>query len=169
MTRGSRNWIVAAAFLALAACATPYQRWGNRGGYLETRLREDEYEVSFAANLATNRATIYDYALLRAAEIGARLGFTHFAVLGATDATVTTVTGVNTTTTVKSEVGEDGEYTSTTETNSSPAVAVAPRLVLRVRYFDGMPHERHLEVYEVAPTLAELAGRHDVKLPPAAR
>jgi hypothetical protein len=166
MGKGPGKWLVAGACLALCSCvaATPYQRWGNRGGYLERRLGEDEYEVSFSANVWTDGAAIYDFALLRAAEIGRGLGFTHFVVLAAEDATTITVVGVDTTSTTMGEVREDGKVVTTTETESSPATITRPRLVLHVKYFDGPPAGRYVEVYEVGRTVAELAQRHELEL-----
>ena len=40
--------VVAAALLA--GCATPYQASGLRGGYTETRLDDNVYQVSFDGN-----------------------------------------------------------------------------------------------------------------------
>lgn len=77
----------AAAALALSACATatPYQPSAggiNSYGYSDTRLEPGKYRVGFRGNTSTDRATVENYILLRAAELTTNEGFGHFVLLG---------------------------------------------------------------------------------------
>ncbi len=72
--------IVTIAVLALAGCATPYQRTGLTGGFSETRLLENAFSVSFCGNGYTSRERSTDFALLRCAELTLENGFKFFVI-----------------------------------------------------------------------------------------
>lgn len=76
---------VAAALVALvAACAgaTPYQAARGGGqGFSEERIAPDRFRVAFLGNTLTDRATVEDYMLLRAAEITVAEGKERFVVI----------------------------------------------------------------------------------------
>ena len=81
---------VAAAALAVGACATPtaYGPAQGRGvgGYSETRLESDRYRVTFAGNSVTSREQVEMGLLLRAAELTVGDGYDWFATVNrATD------------------------------------------------------------------------------------
>ncbi|MEO0785193.1 MAG: hypothetical protein AAFY10_05800 [Pseudomonadota bacterium] len=82
--------LVAAACLALAACATstPYQRDDAGYGYSDRALSEARYEVSFRGNAATSEEDTQTFVLYRAAEIARDKGAPAFRVLGETVETV---------------------------------------------------------------------------------
>ncbi|MEX2408892.1 MAG: hypothetical protein WD489_07275 [Rhodovibrionaceae bacterium] len=74
--------------LALAACTAPeptrYQQSesGEEGfGYSEKWLDEATYEVRFAGNRLTERQTVENYTLFRAAELAREKGYQSFALL----------------------------------------------------------------------------------------
>lgn len=69
------------ASLLLSACATPYQRQGATGGFTETQLAENVFQVTFKGNGYTDRETAADYALLRSAELALENGFSYFALV----------------------------------------------------------------------------------------
>ncbi|HWA61940.1 MAG TPA: hypothetical protein VG939_11230 [Caulobacteraceae bacterium] len=75
---------VAAACLALAACATPtvYQAAATPGavGFTETRIEPGRYRVTFQGGSGAPAAQVEDYALLRAAEITLRDGYDWFTI-----------------------------------------------------------------------------------------
>lgn len=82
--------VVAAATLALSACATatPYgpAGMGTRYGYSEQRVDADRYRVSFAGNSVTAREQVEMSLLLRAAELTRENGYDWFATVNrATD------------------------------------------------------------------------------------
>lgn len=77
---------VAAAFAGLlAACGTygptPYQpAAGGEMGYADTRIESDRYRVSFRGNSLTDRETVENYLLYRAAELTLQNGYDHFTI-----------------------------------------------------------------------------------------
>jgi len=101
---------IAAAFLAtiaVAGCATSYQQRGFSGGFSETQLAENVFEVRFSGNGYTSSERASDFALLRSAELSLERGFRYFVVDDnendrqiAID-TVTTSSGANTYSTSK--------------------------------------------------------------------
>lgn len=55
--------------VVMAACATPYQAKGFRGGYEETRLGADRWMINVEVNSYTSRSTAIEYTYRRAAEL----------------------------------------------------------------------------------------------------
>jgi hypothetical protein len=85
----------AAALLlaALAACAkpTPYMAAvEGEGGYAEQKLEENRYRVTFAGNSVTNRETVENYLLYRAAEVTIETGNDYFQIANRDTDTSTT-------------------------------------------------------------------------------
>lgn len=70
--------------LIFYGCATPYQKNGLRGGYSETRLSEEMFEVSYWANEETTVEKIDDFTLLRSAELTLGHGYKFF-IIGDSD------------------------------------------------------------------------------------
>jgi hypothetical protein len=74
------SMLITAALLA-ACAATPFQPSNANGyGYVEQQVAADVYTVVFVANTATSMQQVHDYALLRAAEIGAAQGYRYLTV-----------------------------------------------------------------------------------------
>lgn len=78
--------IGAAAAFILGACATvtPYQPAAggvNSYGFSDTRIEPGKYRVSFRGNTMTERTTVENYILLRAAELAIADGYGHFLIL----------------------------------------------------------------------------------------
>lgn len=75
-----------AGALGLAACEsygpTPYQP-GDRytGGYSETRIESDRFRIAFRGNSLTDRETVENYMLYRAAELTLQQGYDNFTVV----------------------------------------------------------------------------------------
>ena len=83
-----RKLLAAAAItttLGMAACSsgpTPYQPGaGNQAGYSESRLENDRFRVSFKGNSLTNRETVENYLLFRAAELTLQNGYDTFTIV----------------------------------------------------------------------------------------
>ena len=70
--------------LAGAACSsgpTPYQAGGgSQRGYTETQIESDRYRISFKGNSLTDRETVENYMLFRAAELTVQRGFDSFTI-----------------------------------------------------------------------------------------
>lgn len=73
--------LIAAVCGALAACATPYQPSGFAGGFKETKLNADTYEITVGGNGYTSKQRVRDMALLRAAELTIKEGSSNFVVV----------------------------------------------------------------------------------------
>ena len=65
----------------LSGCATVYQSEGFTGGYSETQLGENVFQVSFRGNGYTDRERASDFALLRSAELTLEKGFRYFVIV----------------------------------------------------------------------------------------
>lgn len=83
-----RKLVAAAAIittLGMAACQsgpTPYQPGqGYQGGYSESRLENDRFRISFKGNSLTNRETVENYLLYRAAELTTQNGYDTFTIV----------------------------------------------------------------------------------------
>ncbi len=75
--------LVALLSTAVVACSsggTVYKPAEERGayGYTETQLGKDRYRVTFTGNSRTDKETVNDYAMLRAAELTLQSGYDWF-------------------------------------------------------------------------------------------
>lgn len=95
----TRVMVVLVCALALSACATitPYQpAQGNNGyGYSEQKLQTNRYRVSFSGNSKTDRNTVENYLLYRAAELTLAQGGDSFVVSNQDTEKNTRTTGVS--------------------------------------------------------------------------
>ena len=69
MKRATSNIFVLLAIMALSGCSTGYQKTGLTGGFSETQIQPDVFEVRFKGNGYTSREKSSDLCLLRCAEI----------------------------------------------------------------------------------------------------
>lgn len=69
--------------LALCSCATPYRPAKGGKGYTESQISSNEFSIGFQANDRTSLETVYDFALLRSAEVALEHGYHFFAVTDA--------------------------------------------------------------------------------------
>jgi hypothetical protein len=51
---------------------------GDRVGYTDTRLNENRYSVTYSGNSATDRETVENFLLMRAAQVTLGAGYSHF-------------------------------------------------------------------------------------------
>ncbi|MBI3779045.1 MAG: hypothetical protein HY274_09070 [Gammaproteobacteria bacterium] len=73
--------ILALAVVLFSGCATSYQRQSFSGGYSETQLGENIFQVTFRGNGYTNRERASDFSLLRSAEVALENGFHYFVIV----------------------------------------------------------------------------------------
>ena len=83
---GLKSAIFGASLMILSACATttPYQEASKPGsfdGYSQTLIENDRARVSFAGNSLTDRDTVENYLLYRAAEMANERGFDYFTLI----------------------------------------------------------------------------------------
>lgn len=79
----ARLALMSFAMLSVVGCATatPYQAAATqRYGYEESAVEAGRYRVSFAGNALTDRKTVENYLLFRAAELTLREGFDTFII-----------------------------------------------------------------------------------------
>jgi hypothetical protein len=65
----------------LAGCATPYQSSSFMGGFDETKLSKNSYQVNFKGNKYSSTQRAIDFTLLRSAELTLESGYTYFVVI----------------------------------------------------------------------------------------
>jgi hypothetical protein len=102
-----KKWLWFMLLCSLAACATPYQEMGMRGGVETTQLSSDTWRISARGNAFTDATKVQDFVLLRAAQLAMANGYTHFVVLGAQDTSKTET------------VTTPGSYTSNTHASAT--------------------------------------------------
>jgi uncharacterized protein YceK len=73
--------ILALLVVALSGCATTYQRKSFTGGYSETQLGENIFQVSYRGNGYTSHERASDFSLLRSAEVALENGFRYFVIV----------------------------------------------------------------------------------------
>ncbi|MFV2061435.1 MAG: hypothetical protein ACC653_12185 [Gammaproteobacteria bacterium] len=69
-------------FIVLASCSlqTSYQKERDFEGYSEQKLNVTTYRVSFKANADSDQTRVYDFTMLRAAQITLKQGYKFFSV-----------------------------------------------------------------------------------------
>lgn len=72
--------IVLFSLILLTGCATKYQSVGFTGGYSETKLGENIFQVTFEGNGYTSTTRANDLALLRASELAITNGYKYFII-----------------------------------------------------------------------------------------
>lgn len=76
-----RKFAIVLTVLVLAGCATTYQHQSFTGGYSETQLGDNVFQVSFRGNAYTSRERASDFSLLRSAELALEKGFRYFIIV----------------------------------------------------------------------------------------
>ncbi|MGL5236064.1 MAG: CC0125/CC1285 family lipoprotein [Empedobacter falsenii] len=135
--------LCATAFIfALASChnskAVAYQKDNGTGGYTEEKVNNDTYIVSFDGNEYNKKDKTFDYALLRAAEIGQRNNFDYFAILS----------------TVNDKVLEKSNSYTKLDNNDT---------WLKVQYFKNSKPIKFQTVYEPAVVIKDLHKKYKIK------
>ena len=102
--------------VVISACATPYQRNAFMGGYEETQLGENIFQVYFRGNGYTRRARATDFSLLRSAELALENGFTHFIIV---DSSNISTQSAFTTPTTSQTTGSAHSYGGSTTFNAT--------------------------------------------------
>jgi hypothetical protein len=151
---------------ALAACATGYQSSGLTGGFEETQLAPNVFQVRFQGNAYTKPERAADYALLRSAEVVLENGFTHFAIVDSKDAaklgTWTTPGRSTTTIDARTRSGRTTGTATTTQTGGQTVVYQKPSTSNTIVCFKGQP-ELDAIVYDAAFLRASLRKKYGMK------
>jgi hypothetical protein len=114
------------ALVTLTACATAYQQRGFSGGFAETQLGEETFQVSFNGNGYTSAERASDFALLRCAEVVRDHGFPFFIVVSGESGTRRSTYTTPTTTTGSATVSGSTVTGTATTTGGQTYVTVKP-------------------------------------------
>lgn len=154
-----KKLILIAITLFLTACAgTAYQPVGTdmTGGYYHEKHATNYYTVGFVGNGFSSDKQVYDFTMLRAAELGQELGYKYFIVEGVRDKTSYTKSEGPTTITATPTFG--GGFTGTAYSNTT--TIAKPGYSLNVRYYDKEPSAREGKNYQVASVIEDLKAKH---------
>ncbi len=148
----------------LFGCATPYQPIGGNGGYYHKRLAEDVYSITFSGNGFTSHNRAYDFSLLRACEIGNRLGFVYFALWGQEDHSSSETINLGATSYTTGSAYSTGYgtafYSGNTSTYQNNTTIYRPKVQLIVKYFQAPPQEKYLELFKIDAVLHHLRSKY---------
>jgi len=149
----------------IGGCATKYEAIGATGGFYHTKVSERTYIIGFSGNGFTDAKRANDFALLRAAEIGSKLGFTHFVVEVTLDKSTTEIINTGSTTNSFGNVygyGNIASFNSTSTTTNNLMPTYKPGVEIGVLYSEGIPQGRHLEIYEIEKVIAEIKLKYKI-------
>lgn len=158
--------IFIAIAIVLSGCATTYQRQGFTGGFSETQLGENVFQVSFKGNAYTSRERAADFNLLRSAEVALENGFNHFIIV---DSDKYSKTGAYTTPTTSHTTGSAyvyGNYahgSATTRTTGGQTYFYSkPRTVNTIVCFRDKPEIGGV-VYDAAFIARSIKNKYQIK------
>ena len=163
-TMRRRVWCVLAC-VSLLGCVTPYQRAGLTGGYSETELDENVFEVWFRGNAYTSAQRAADFTLLRCAELALEHGFTHFCVVESSHYTklgsyTTPSTSYTTGSVYSSGYGAYGSATTTTH-GGQTYITSKPRAAKTIVCFKGKP-KTDAVVYDAGFVCNSIEGKYGI-------
>lgn len=145
------------ALLALAGCVmAPYQSAGDNGGHSFKRLGPDTFAVTYQSNLMLVNERLYDFCLLRSAEVAKEFGFDYFVVEGENYGELTrkystinittepsigssSRSGSSSSSSSPSARKSSSAKTMTTVSNPTTEEYAFPNLTMRIRCFTSMP------------------------------
>ena len=155
----------ACAVMALAGCATAYQKEGFSGGFSEVQLGENVWRVSFEGNGYTRGQRAQDLALLRSADLTLLKGYTHF---GLADSRASTSNSTYTTPTTSATNFSGSTYgnsfsgrANTTIYGGNTVFISAPSTVNTVVMFKGQPAAAS-SVFDASFICNSMAAKYEV-------
>ena len=149
----------------LGGCATAYQPTGETGGFYHQKVAENIYIIGFRGNGFTKYQRANDFTKLRAAEVGARLGFTYFVIERTLDRSRTQLMDMGSTTTTSGNVygyGNSASFYGTSRTTSDTIPIYKPGVEIEVLYSEGIPEGRHLKIHVIQDVINELKGKYKI-------
>jgi hypothetical protein len=137
------KFLFATSFIfVLASCnnskAVSYQKDNGAGGYSEEKVSSDTYNISFDGNQYNKKERSFDYALLRAAEVGERNNFDYFAILS----------------TVNDKILEKSNSQTKIDNNDT---------FLKIKYFKNTKPVKYQTVYEPKVVIQDLHKKYKIK------
>ncbi len=142
---------------------TGYHVGSKSGGYYEKRISEDQYVILYKGNGYSSFDVIKDYAFLRSAEIGQKIGYKYFVIINISDVSKTESylhqTPISSTATNESW---GGVSVSTTGGETYTQTIWKPRVQLEVKYFSSIPTEKYLELYNVDEIVEKMTEKYNL-------
>lgn len=156
-----KNLAVMGISLALAACATPYGKYGALGGYTDARIDENTFSISVDTNAFTSQQVTSMHALYRAAELTVENGFDYFVIVSDAKNATSAMVAMPGASTSNTSVSSYGSYASArTTTNYAPTTFLPmtfPNATLLIKAFKGTKPENAPNVYEARSVMKYLA------------
>lgn len=152
--------------LFITGCATPYQKLGDTGGYLQQKFSDDCYKVKFHGNGFTERKRVQDFALLRAAEIGQELGYSYLTIEGEEDVSKTSTMDMGSNSYTTGSVygyGTSKSYTGHTTTYNNSMPITKPSTTIVAKYYESEPEGKHLEIHRVEEVINTMKAKYGLK------
>lgn len=159
------------AFLLIVAfisgCATSYKSAGFTGGYSDTKLQDDVYEISFKGNGYTGSDKTKDFALLRASEVALNNGYKYFLIFEGNNTTktqlYTTPMQANTYGNVNL-YGNTGSYSGTTYYSGGETYMYhKPESSLTIKCLKERPTGNDIFVYDATQIKENLSNKYGIK------
>lgn len=162
-----RNQIIMVVIsIILSGCSTTYQKQSFTGGFSETQLSENIFQVTFKGNAYTSRERASDFTLLRSAELSLENGFKYFIIV---DSEKYTKTSTHTTPTSSYTTGSaygSGNYAygsaTTTTTGGQTYVYSKPRSTNTIVGFKEKPEGSGL-VYEAEFVIKSIKAKYEIE------
>ena len=146
----------------LGSCATTYQSMGGAGKLYYRQVSDSTYVIGFRGKKNTDVRVVNDYVVLGAAEVGSKLGFTHFVIDSLLDKSRKEVfntgsaTGLGNTRECRNAVPCCGSRATT-----KPVMrAYKPGVEIRVIYSKEVPKDRHLGMFVIEEVLSALKSKY---------
>ncbi len=155
-----RTVIALLALTALAACSTPYGKYGLLGGFSDSRIDANTFSISVDNNGFTSQQTTSLQALYRAAELTVTNGFDYFVIVsGANNSTSMAIVmpGSSTSqTTVNSYGSTAAARTTTSYTPTTIVPIVLPNSTILIKTFKGSKPNDMANAYDARETMKYL-------------
>lgn len=161
--------VVVCLVLSLAACATPYGKYGLLGGYTDSRIDENTFSISVDTNGFTSQQTTSMQALYRAAELTIENGFDFFVIVNDANNSTSmamTMPGSSTSNTTVNSYGSTA-YARTTTTYAPTAIMplVFPNSTIIIKSFKGAKPDGVVNAYDAHAVMKYLGPQLGVAQP----
>jgi hypothetical protein len=149
MKSTAKTALAALAALALAGCATPYQKMGAFGGVKSVEIASDMAQVTARGAIGTDPDAIERYVLRKAAETTLAAGYDHFWVVSMGDRSRT----------IQGFAGYGAISSQSLPTGGFSLPFVRPGETILIRMTRG-PGQSGATVFDARDVLDHLAGPH---------
>ena len=145
-----------------SGCATKYQSGGFSGGFSETQIQPDMFEVRFKGNGYTSRERSSDFCIMRCAEITVENDCSYFEFLNREKSVKKeTYTNNNYTTTGTFQTYGNTTYGNFNTYGGGSTTFYKPRNINTIKIYKEKPKDR--EVLDAAFLLSSLQAKYKMK------